>query len=94
MIVESLALGFIGSLIGTALGLVLAFVLQAKGINLGSLFENATLLMSTHMRARVTPVSFVIGFVPGLLATLAGAAIAGLGIFKRQTSRLLKELET
>jgi len=93
MIAESLVLGFIGSLIGTALGLVLAFVLQAKGINLGSLFENATLLMSVRMRARVTPVSFIIGFVPGLLATLAGAAIAGLGIFKRQTSRLLKELE-
>jgi len=94
MIVESLALGLVGSLMGTTLGLVLAFLLQDKGINFSSLFENATLLMSTHMRARVTPVSFVIGFVPGLLATLAGAAIAGLGIFKRQTSRLLKELET
>lgn len=94
MIAESLILGFIGSLIGTALGLVLAFALQAKGINVSSLFENATLLMSVRMRARVTPVSFIIGFVPGLLATLAGALIAGLGIFKRQTSRLLKELET
>ncbi|MGB9006576.1 MAG: FtsX-like permease family protein [Candidatus Aminicenantales bacterium] len=94
MVAESLVLGFFGSLIGTALGLALAFAIQAKGINLGSLFENATLLMSARMRARVTPVSFVIGFVPGLLATLAGAAIAGLGIFRRQTSSLLKELET
>ncbi|MGB9004513.1 MAG: FtsX-like permease family protein [Candidatus Aminicenantales bacterium] len=93
MIGESLILGFIGSLAGTALGLALAYVLQANGINFGSLFEKATLLMSTSMRARVTPVSFIIGFVPGLLATLAGASIAGLGIFKRQTSRLLKELE-
>jgi putative ABC transport system permease protein len=93
MIGESLILGLFGSLIGTALGLVLAYVLQANGINFGSLFEKATLLMSTSMRARVTPVSFIIGFVPGLLATLAGALIAGLGIFKRQTSRLLKELE-
>jgi len=93
MIAESLVLGLLGSVVGTALGLILAFVLQAKGINVGSLFENATLLMSMRMRARVTPVSFFIGFVPGLLATLAGASIAGLGIFKRQTSRLLKELE-
>jgi putative ABC transport system permease protein len=93
MVAESLVLGFFGSLIGTALGLALAYILQAKGINFSSLFENATLLMSTSMRTRVTPVSFVIGFVPGLLATLAGAAIAGLGIFRRQTSRLLKELE-
>jgi putative ABC transport system permease protein len=93
MVVESLAVGLVGSLIGTALGLALAFLIQAKGVNLGSLFENATLLMSVRMRARVTPVSFIIGFVPGLLATLAGASIAGLGIFKRQTSRLLKELE-
>jgi putative ABC transport system permease protein len=93
MIGESLIVGLFGSLAGTALGLALAYVLQAKGINFSSLFQNATLLMSSSMRARVTPLSYVIGFVPGLLATLAGASVAGLGIFKRQTSRLLKELE-
>ena len=42
----------------------------------------------------VTPLSFVIGFFPGMLATFFGTAISGIGIYKRQTSQLFKELET
>jgi putative ABC transport system permease protein len=45
------------------------------------------------VRAKVTPVSYVIGFVPGLIATFLGTSISGLGIYKRQTSQLIKELE-
>jgi putative ABC transport system permease protein len=49
--------------------------------------------MTTRIRAQITPAAFFIGFGPGLLATLLGSAMAGLGIYKRQTSRLMKELE-
>jgi putative ABC transport system permease protein len=35
----------------------------------------------------------VIGFVPGLLATGLGTAISGMGVYKRQTAALMKELE-
>jgi len=31
--------------------------------------------------------------VPGLLATLLGSAISGLGIYRRRTSQLAKEFE-
>ena len=31
--------------------------------------------------------------VPGLLANVIGTAIAGVGIYKRQTATLMKELE-
>jgi len=41
----------------------------------------------------VTWVSYIIGFIPGLLATLLGTAIAGLGIFRRRTATLMKEFE-
>ncbi len=93
MIAESLLVGILGTLAGTAVGLAIAFALQSKGINVGSLFENASILMDTRLRAQITPGAFVVGFIPGLLATFLGAAMAGRAIFKRQTSRLIKELE-
>jgi putative ABC transport system permease protein len=42
----------------------------------------------------VTPVSYVIGFVPGLAATFLGRAVSGTGIYKRQTAQLAKEFES
>jgi putative ABC transport system permease protein len=93
MIGESLLIGLGGTVIGSAVGLALAYWLQVHGIDMSGLFENASILMTTRIRARVTPAAFFIGFAPGLLATLLGSAMAGLGIYKRQTSRLIKELE-
>ena len=93
MITESLILGCIGTVIGTALALVIAFWLQEKGLNISQLMQNATLLISDIIRAKVTPSSFVIGFIPGLLANVLGASIAGIGIYRRKTAQLMKELE-
>ncbi|MFC2170125.1 ABC transporter permease [Acidobacteriota bacterium] len=93
MVTESLILGCIGTVIGTAFALVIAFWLQEKGINISQLMQNATLLISNVIRAKVSPTSYVIGFIPGLLATVLGASIAGIGIYRRQTAQLIKELE-
>jgi len=93
MIGESLLIGLGGTVIGAALGLTFSYWLQVHGFDVSSLFENASILMTTRIRARVTPAAFFIGFGPGLLATFLGSAMAGLGIYKRQTSRLIKELE-
>jgi putative ABC transport system permease protein len=94
LLLESLLIGLVGSLLGTALGLVLSFYLQARGLDISPLLKNASMMISDVLRARVTPVSWVIGFIPGVLATLLGSAIAGLGVFRRQTSQLTKELQT
>ena len=93
MIAESLILGCIGTVIGTAIALMVAFWLQEVGINISQLTQSATLLINDVIRAKVTPPSFVIGFVPGLLANVLGASIAGIGIYKRKTAQLMKELE-
>jgi putative ABC transport system permease protein len=93
MILESLIIGFIGTIFGTILGLTLSYYLQAHGIDYGSLMKNASLVLSNVMRAKVTWFSHVIGFIPGFLATFLGAAISGLGVFRRETSQLIKELE-
>ena len=93
MITESLILGCIGTVIGTALALVIAYWLQEKGFNISQMMQNSTLLINDIIRAKVTPSSYVIGFIPGLLANVLGSSIAGIGIYKRKTAQLMKELE-
>jgi putative ABC transport system permease protein len=93
MVTESLIIGVIGSALGTALGLVFSYYLQYKGFDISSMMQNASMMISDVIRAKVTPVSYVIGFFPGIVATFLGAAIAGLGIYRRKTAQLIKELE-
>jgi len=93
MIGEAAVVGLVGSLIGTALGLALGYYGQRHGFELESMMRNASMLMTTRLHTRVTGTAYFIGFIPGLAATVLGAATAGRAIYKRQTSRLLKELE-
>ena len=93
MIYESVFIGFTGSLIGTTIGLFFAWLIQKYGIDISGMMEGASLMMPTAIRARITPVSFYVGFIPGLISTVIGTMLAGIGIYKRQTARLFKELE-
>lgn len=86
-------IGLVGSIIGTAAGLGLSYYLQDSGLDISAFMKNASLMISNVMRARITPVSYVIGFAPGLLATLLGTCASGIGIYRRQTAQLAKELE-
>ncbi|MFA5835086.1 MAG: FtsX-like permease family protein [Bacteroidota bacterium] len=94
MLVESIFIGIIGSSVGTVFGLMIAYYLQEYGINIEGMMKNSSLMISNVIRAQITPVTYVIGFFPGLLATIFGTAISGIGIYKRQTAQLFKELET
>jgi putative ABC transport system permease protein len=94
MMVESLMIGIAGTMVGTAIGLAFAYYLQVHGFDIGSMMKNSTMMISDVIRAQVEPATFVIGFLPGILATFLGTAISGIGIYKRQTSQLFKELET
>jgi putative ABC transport system permease protein len=94
MMVESIMIGAAGSLLGTMIGLAIAFYLQEYGFDIGSMMKNSTMMISDVIRAQVEPFTLVIGFLPGMLATFLGTAISGIGIYKRQTSQLFKELET
>jgi len=94
LVYESVLIGAIGSVIGTGLGVGLSSYFQYHGMDMSGIIKGANMLMSNTMRALVTPASYFIGLIPGLMATLFGTMIAGIGIFKRQTSQLFKELET
>jgi putative ABC transport system permease protein len=93
MLIEAAAIGLFGSIVGTILALLPAYWLQVHGWDLGYLFANSSLMLSNVIRTEITPVAFVIGFIPGLLANVVGTAIAGIGIYRRQTATLMKELE-
>ncbi|MDZ7288730.1 MAG: FtsX-like permease family protein [candidate division KSB1 bacterium] len=94
VLAEALMIGVGGSLLGTAIGLACAYYVQVHGIDVSSMMERSTMMISNVLRAQVTPVSYCIGFLPGILATFLGAALSGIGIYKRQTAQLFKELET
>lgn len=91
---EAVLVGLIGSVIGVAFGLLFAWLMQEKGIDVGDMLKDSTVLMPTVMRARITATTFYIGFVPGIISTVIGAMLAGVGIYKRQTATLFKELES
>ncbi|MDI6698913.1 MAG: FtsX-like permease family protein [Candidatus Saccharicenans sp.] len=90
---ESVIIGLIGSVAGTALGLAISYYLQTYGINAEAFTRTSEMMMTNIIKAQVTRVSYIIGFIPGLLATLLGTAMAGLGIFRRRTATLMKEFE-
>lgn len=90
---EAVVIGVIGSVVGTALGLWLAYYLQETGIDFSALMNNVTMMIPSVYKAKITPETFYIGFIPGLFAVVLGNALAGRAIFKRQTSQLFKELE-
>ena len=94
MIAESLIVGITGSVIGAAIGLSLSYLMQQKGIDLSKMMENATMIMPGVFRTRITSQAWYIGFIPGIFATVLGTTLAGIGIFRRQTATLFKELQS
>jgi putative ABC transport system permease protein len=92
LIVESVFIGLAGSLAGTLIGLFFALLLS-KGIDISSMAQNSTMMMQNVIKAKITPDAFFIGFIPGLMATVLGTTLAGLGIYKRKTAQLFKELQ-
>lgn len=93
LISEGLIIGLIGSLTGTILGLAFAYYVQNVGINIGSMMKNSSMLIPSVIRTNVTLTTWIIGFFPGVLSMILGNTLAGIGIFKRKTSQLIKELE-
>ncbi len=93
MIVESFFIGIAGSVIGTTIGISVAWIIQIYGIDISGMMEGASMMMPSHIRTRITPADYYIGFIPGVFSTVLGTALAGIGIYKRQTARLFKELE-
>jgi len=93
LIYESVLIGIIGTIAGTIAGLALAWYLETYGINFGAMMKNSTIMMPTVFKARITEQTWFIGFFPGIFSTMIGTMLSGIGIYKRKTAQLFKELE-
>jgi len=93
LIYESVMTGIAGSIAGTSLGLLLAWLIQKYGIDISGMMKGASVMMPSEIRARITPPDYYIGFIPGLISTVLGTMLSGIGVYKRQTAQLFKELE-
>lgn len=92
-IYEALIIGITGSVVGTIFGLAASYYMQEVGLDISSLVQNIGMMLPSIYRSQVTPALFYIGFIPGVLATVMGNALAGFAIYKRKTSQLFHELE-
>ena len=93
MVLEAVLIGVLGSILGTLIGLGFTYYMQVVGIDISSYLDNSSMIMPSVLRAKVTPSLFYIGFIPGVLAMVFGTMLAGIGIYKRETANLFKELE-
>jgi putative ABC transport system permease protein len=96
MLIEAVMIGIAGTIIGTAFGLFFAWLLQEYGLDISEFNKNSstTVMIPNVIHARITTMDYYIGFIPGVISTLIGTMLAGIGIYKRKTAQLFKELET
>jgi putative ABC transport system permease protein len=92
-IIEAILIGGMGSIIGTILGLLATYYMQEVGVDISDLMPQSSMMIPSTLRAKMIPSQFYIGFIPGVFAMVLGNMLSGLGIYKRQTAHLFKELE-
>jgi putative ABC transport system permease protein len=93
LILESVFIGIAGTVTGTIFGLFFAWLIQTHGIDISGMMQGAALMMPSTIHARITPADYYLGLIPGLISTALGTMLAGIGIYKRKTAQLFKELE-
>jgi putative ABC transport system permease protein len=93
MLTESVAIAVVGSVIGTLLGLAATYYMQEVGLNIEFAVQDSSMAISNIMRAKVTPLTYVVGFIPGVFASVIGTMFAGIGIYRRNTAQLFSELD-
>ncbi|WMN12452.1 FtsX-like permease family protein [Marivirga salinae] len=92
-IIEAILIGGMGSIIGTILGLSATYYMQEVGVDISDLMPQSSMMIPSTLRAKMIPSQFYIGFIPGVCAMVLGNMLSGMGIYKRQTAHLFKELE-
>ncbi|MDD2228170.1 MAG: FtsX-like permease family protein [Candidatus Cloacimonetes bacterium] len=94
LIMESVAIGIIGSVIGATIGILVIIYFHIHGFNFGMFTKDISMMIENMIYTTVRLKNVLLGTIPGLIATILGAMLAGIGIFRRKTSQLFKELET
>lgn len=94
MLIEAILLGVMGGVLGTFFGCIAVYFLERYGINIAYATQGQTsMVISDVIRGKLSLTTCYIGFVPALVAPVLGTTLATIGILKRQTATLFKELE-
>ena len=95
MIYEAVMIGIMGTILGTGVGLFFAWLMQEYGLDISEFTKNSTsgVMLPNVIKTHITPATYYIGLIPGLISTVVGTMLAGIGIYKRKTAQLFKELE-
>lgn len=93
LLTEALVIGIVGSLIGALLGVAISLYFSVHGMDMSAYNRNSSVLSENVIYTSLNIKNVMISIIPGVLATLLGASLAGIAIYKRQTSQLFKELE-
>jgi len=91
---EALVLGFVGSLLGILVGGAISLIFARNGIDISAYSRSSSIVSESIIYTSIDIGTLLIGLTIGVLSTLVGAVLAGIPIFRRQTSQLFKELET
>lgn len=93
ILVEALFIGSIGACIGTTIGVAARIYFHHHGIDYGQAIDSLGMMVNSVVTTDVSNKMFVVGLLPGIIATTVGAALAGISVYKRNTATLFKELE-
>jgi putative ABC transport system permease protein len=93
LVLEAMIIGIVGSGIGILLGSLGCWYFNIHGMDVSVFSRNSTLFSEDIIYTYIAPQTALTGFIPGVLSTMLGAMLAGIAIFRRQTSQLFKELE-
>lgn len=94
LLTEAFIIGTVGGVLGAAIGTGISMYFNTKGMDMSIYNRSASMMTENYLYTSISPGSIIAGFVPAILSTVCGAALAGIAIFKRETSQLFKELET
>lgn len=94
LLMEALAIGLTGSVIGALIGCLISWYFHIYGIDMSAFSRSSSILMENIIYTNTSVRSVLLSIMQGIVSTLIGAMLAGIGIFGRKTSQLFKELET
>jgi len=91
---EALIVGIAGGVLGVIIGSGISIYFNIHGMDMSVYNRSSNMMTENILYTSLTVKAIIASFIPGLVSTFLGAALAGIAIFKRDTSQLFKELET
>lgn len=94
LVIEAIVLGIAGSILGILVGGAISLYFNYHPIDVSAYARSSSIVSDSMISTSFSLKGLLTGLLTGVMSTFIGAALAGIPIFRRQTSQLFKELET